>query len=114
MSAKAFHDKMVKCLDEYQDYLLLIKSNGIAVSHCSIIHEFINYLYNQHLISSIDQVSVSIANSKFYAFFSRKNKGRISKETLKKILNDFFVFVFGKYGIKNEKLMKGLNSFVAA
>ena|ERR1035437_7497570 len=110
MSAKVFHDKMVKCLDEYQDYLLLVKSNGTAVSHCSIIHEFINYLHNHHLISSIDQISVSIANSKFYAFFSRKNKEYISKETLKKILNDFFVFIFGKHGIKNEKLMRGFKN----
>ena len=108
MSAKSFHDKMVRYLDEYHEYLLLVKSNGTAVSHYTIIHELINYLYNYHLISTLDQITVSMASSKFQADYKRRNKEMIDKETMKKIISDFFVFLYGKHGIKNEKLLKGL------
>lgn len=108
MTAKVFHHKMVVYLEEYQEYLLLVKSNGTAISHCSIIHEFLNYLYNYHLISCVDQITVSMANSKFHADFKRRNKEVISKEKMKQILQGYFIFLNGKYKVKNEKLMRGL------
>ncbi len=108
MNARAFHNKMASYLEEYQEYLLLVKSNGTAVSHYSILYEFINYIYNYHLITDIDQITVSMANSKFQAEFKRHNKEEISKESMKNILKGFFIFIYGKYGINNEKLMKGL------
>lgn len=107
MTDRAFHNKMVEYLDEYQMYLLLVKSNENLVSHCSIIHEFINYIYNYHLVAGIEQITVSMANSKFYAFYTRKNKESITKETLKEILKDFFIFLNMKYGLNNEKLTRG-------
>ena len=106
MGAKAFHSKMLSCLEKYQKFLILEKANGTSVSHTAIIHEFINYIYNHHLVSSIDQITVSMANSKFYADFQRRSYENISKEKMKVILRDFFVFIYGKYGIRNEKLLK--------
>ena len=107
MTAKRFHDNMVGYLDEYQEYLLLVKSNATAVSNCSIIHEFINYIFNHHLVSAIDLITVSIANSKFHDHYKKQNREVISKDEMKKILKEFFVFLHGKYWIKNDKLMKG-------
>ena len=109
MSAQKFHAKMVNYLDEYQQYLLFIKSDCTAAAHVDIVHRFINYLYNHYLISSVYQITVSIANSKFLADYNRKNKAQVPKEMMKDILNGFFVFVYGKHGIKNEKLMKGFH-----
>jgi hypothetical protein len=108
MTPKGFHNKMIKSLDEYQEYLLLEKPKETVVSHCSILHEFFNYLYNFHLVSGIEQITVSMANSKFQTDFRRRNKTIVTKELMKKILNDFFVFFYCKYGINNEKLMRGL------
>lgn len=113
MSAKIFYNKMIKYLDAYQKTLSLVKPNEVIV-HYLVIHQFILYLYNYHLIASVDQITVSMANSKFYAFYTRKNKERISKETMKKILTGFFLFISEKHGIRNEKLMKGFNSHVVA
>lgn len=96
---------MVCYLEEYQEYLLLVKPNSLAVSHCSIIHEFINYIYNYHLVSGIDQITVSMANSKFQADYKRKNHKAGDKETMRNIFKDFFVFIYEKHGIKNNKLM---------
>jgi len=108
MTAKGFHNKMVSYLGEYQKRLILIKSSDTAESHCSVIHEFINYIYNYHLVAGIDQITVSMANSKFQADYKRKNKGAIPNETMKKILKDFFTFLYEKHRIKNEKLLRGL------
>lgn len=108
MTAKGFHDKMVRYLNEYQEHLLLSKANGTPISHCYIIQEFINYLYNYHLISGIDQITVSMANSKFLSHFKKRNDEAISTELMKSVLKDFFFFISKKYEIKNEKLMKGL------
>ena len=107
MTDRAFHNKMVGYLDGYQMYLLLIKPNENVVSHCTIIHEFINYIYNYHLVAGIEQITVSMANSKFYAFYTRKNKESITKEIMKEILKGFFIFLDGKHGIRNEKLIRG-------
>lgn len=107
MTAKGFHDKMVRYLNTYQEHLLLTKATT-SISHCYIIQEFINYLYNYHLISGIDQITVSMANSKFQSHFKKRNDEAISTELLKSVLKDFFVFLSKKYEIENEKLMKGL------
>jgi hypothetical protein len=109
MTPRAFHDKLVEYLYEYQEYLLLVKSNGTAVSHYTILHEFVNYLYNYHLISDLSQITVSMANSKFRADYKRRNPETITKETMQGIIKGYFVFLYGKYGIKNEKLMKGFD-----
>jgi hypothetical protein len=108
MTPKRFHDDMATFLDEYRDHLLLVKPNETAISPCSIINEFINYLYRDHLISGFDQITVSIVNSKFNSKYNRLNKDVISKQTMKNILKGFFTFLHGKHGIKNEKLMRGL------
>jgi hypothetical protein len=108
MTAKAFHNKMVAYLCEYQEYLLLVKSNTTAISHYAILHKFISYLYNYHLVSSFDQITVSMSGSKFLTDYQKRNKEVIDKDTMKKIIKGYFVFIYGKYGIKNEKLMKGL------
>lgn len=108
MTPKRFHDNMVNFLDEYRDYLSLLKFNEAGISHCSVIHEFINYLYNDHLISGFDQISVSIANSKYHTQYNRFNKDVISKQAMKNILKGFFTFLYEKHGIKNEKLIRGL------
>lgn len=105
---------MVEYLEGYQMYLLLIKPNENVVSQCTIIHEFINYIYNYHMVAEIDQITVGMANSKFYTFYTRENKVDIPKETIKEILNDFFIFLKRKYGIKNEKLIRGFGIEVIA
>ena len=107
MQANRFHTKMVKYLYEYQEYLILDREDGTGASHVDIVHEFINYLYNHHLIVSFDQITVSMANSKFLAYFNRVNKTAMQKEEMKEILYGFFTFLYGKHGIRNEKLMRG-------
>ena len=48
-----------------------------------------------------------MANSKFYAYYSKHNKGDISKEAMKRLLKGFFVFLKEKHKFKNEPLMRG-------
>ncbi len=105
--ARAFHDKLVKYLREYEDYLLHVKSDGTLVSHRDIIHEFINYMYSE-LVTDFDQITVPIVTSKYYAYYKRENKLEISKDEMKHILKGFFTFLYGKYGLINEEVMKEL------
>lgn len=83
--SRLFHDKMVEYLEEYKDYLLLVKSDGSSVSHGDLIHQFINFIYGHHLISDLSQITVSLVNSKFYAYFRKMNVEDISKDELKRI-----------------------------
>ena len=106
--ARTFHDKLVKYLDEYEDYLLHSKLYETLSSHRVINYEFINFIYNHHLISDFDQLTIPLVNSKFLAFFKRTNKLEISNQEMKTVLSGFFVFLYGKHGIRNEKVMKGL------
>jgi len=106
--AHIFHNQLVKYLEEYEDYLLTVKLDSTLVSHKAINHEFINFIYNHHLISSFDQLTIPLVNSKFLAYFKRTNKLEISNQEMKAVLNGFFVFLYGKHNIRNEKVMKGL------
>lgn len=78
MSATAFHKKMLKCLAEYNKALSLSKPNKSLV-HYYIIHTFLNYINNLHLVAEVDQITVSMANSKFYYFYTQKKKGAFRK-----------------------------------
>jgi hypothetical protein len=106
--ATVFHDKMVEYLDEYEDYLLHSNLYETLSSHRVINYEFINFIYDHHLISDFGQITVPLVNSKYLAYFKRTNKLEISRDEMKNILRGFFVFLYGKHGIKNEKVMKGL------
>jgi len=106
-AAKRFHTKMVKYLDEYTEHNLLVKGGGDTFSHHPIIHEFLAYLFGHHLVTNIDEISVAMANSKFYAKYKFHNKHSISTSEMKNILKGYFIFIYGKYGIKNEQIMKG-------
>jgi hypothetical protein len=108
MTAERFHYKMIIFLNEYRDHLLFLKSNKAVTHHCDIVNEFINYLYNLHLISDLGQITVSIANSKFHNHYKKISKEVVSKESVKNILREFFIFINGKYSVTNETLMKGL------
>lgn len=108
MSAKTFHSKMLRHLDEYQEHLGIVKSKETAITHYSIVHEFLDFLNNKNLVGAIDQITVSMANSKFMAEYRRQNKEVISKEEMKEVLKGYFVFIDGKYGLRNEILMNGL------
>jgi hypothetical protein len=112
MTSKRFHDNMVKFLGEYREYLLLIKLDRIAVSHYAVIHEFIDFIYKDHKISSFAKITVSITNTKFLSKYNRhrSDKDVISKQRMKNILSGFFIFLYGKHRIINKKLMRGLEN----
>ena len=119
LPTQRFHSRMVEYVNEYQAYLLLQKSDGTGISDYDVAHEFVNYLLNHHLVTSFEEITVGMANSGFYKCYVRQNATYyeshnienielLSKEEIKNILKGFFVFIYGKYGIKNEKVMKGL------
>jgi hypothetical protein len=102
---KRFHSKMAKYLEEHVEHLLLTKSDGIAVSHNAVIKEFLSFLFNEHLISDLSQITVSMVNSKFHSRYKSINKAGLSTGSIKAVQKEFFTFLDGKYGIKNTKLM---------
>ena len=99
---------MVEYIDEYREHLLLVQTDALATNRLVILQEFVNYLWGYHLITDLDQITVSIANSGFHAKLYTQNEDvPYAKETVKIFLKDFFIFLYGKHGIKNEKMMKG-------
>ena len=106
-TAKPFHDKMVEYCEEYFQYQLFEKSDKGAISNNDIIHLMINYLF-ENLVSDFSEITLSMVSSKFRAQYKQRYDERISRNSMKKIIKGFFTFIYGKYGIKNDRLMKGL------
>lgn len=109
-AAALFHKKMVAYIDEYREHLFFVQTDTFATNRLVILHEFVNYLWGYHLITELDQIAVRIANSKFLAkLYSQNEEVPFSKDTIKGFLKDFFIFLYGKHGIKNDRIMKGFD-----
>ena len=107
-TAKPFHDKMVEYCEEYFQYQLFEKSNKGAISNNDIIHLMINFLF-ENLVSDFNEITLAMISSKFRAHYRQRYDERIDKRSTNKIFKEFFTFIYGKYGIRNEKVMKGLS-----
>ena len=106
--ASPFYYEMVRYQEEYLQYLLFQKLNMRAITHADIINAFINYLFKYHLVSDINQITVAMVKSKFYSHYKQEYDTSIDKKIMQEIIKGFFTFIYGKYGIKNETLMRGL------
>ncbi len=95
MTPQRFHNLLIVYLYEYRVHLLQVKSIASATSHCSIVHEFIDYLYNQHLVGGIEQITVSMCCSKWMAHYRKRNKDVVSKDMMKGVLKGYSCFWMG-------------------
>ena len=66
----------------------------------------INYLF-ENLVSEFDEITFAMVSSKFHTQYKQLYDERIDRHSMNKIIRGFFVFIYGKYGIKNDKVMRG-------
>jgi hypothetical protein len=106
MTPQRFHKLLTINLCEYKAHRFHIKANAHNATHdISIVHEFLDFIYDQHLVGSIEQITVSIGCSKFHVRYKKRDREVVSLEMT--VLKGYFVFLNEKSGIKNEKLMRG-------
>ncbi|MDI1353619.1 MAG: hypothetical protein PSX36_01785 [bacterium] len=106
-ASASFYQRMMGYADEYGAHVLLHKSDGSAIAQSMIIRQFLKFLWQQHAITNLQQVTVSMANSQFYAKYKQMNDSIISSTEMKNILKSFFTFVHLNHAVRSAKLMKG-------
>jgi|GEM_PF-3303872 len=106
--ADLFHKKMVAYTDEYRTHLLRDKSQTDIQDRLNVIQGFSSYLFS-HLISDLDEITVSMANSRFHSYYNRQFRESVRKQFFKSSLKAFFIFIYGKHGIKNQIMMDGFD-----
>lgn len=102
-SAKIFHDQLIEYLDEYAEYLLTIKSDPDVISKRVMLQQFINYLFNEHLVKTLDEITPEMLQ---FGNLSQDEypdlTANVPQEAILVTLSDFFGFLYGKYGLRNE------------
>jgi len=110
LPAKIFHDQMIAYLDEYADYLLVTKSDPTVISKRVILQQFINYLFNEYLVTCLEGITPemlhfgNLSNEEYPDLTSTAPPGLILGT-----LKDFFEFLYGKYGLKKDVLSQWLD-----
>ena len=109
LPAKLFHDRMIVYLEEYADYLMNIKSDTTFISQEVILRQCFNFLYNEHLVKDLNEITPEMLRfdnlpEEIYPDLGQKTPIGLILSTL----NGFLEFLYGKYGLRNERLSQSL------
>ncbi|RJS84157.1 hypothetical protein CW713_03045 [Methanophagales archaeon] len=104
---KPFVEKCEAILDEFYDYLVDEKglSERTANSHYQVIHIFNEFLARQTDVWDYSEVTKGIANTYFKQWYKRKVWGGPTTERIPVSIRKFFLFLKGKKGIHNKKVL---------
>ena len=69
-----------------------------------VVGYFIDYLTFEKGISGFEQITISLKNSKFRNSFYPNTDSAIPPSASEKYINEFFLFIYDRHGIKNDKL----------
>lgn len=103
--AKLFHDQMIAYMEEYAAYLLLVKSDPAVISKRVVLQQFINYLFNEHLVANLNEISQEMLD---YGNLPKDEYPDLTSKTPSGLILDtlrgFFEFLDGKYDQANDVL----------
>jgi hypothetical protein len=109
--AKIFHDQIIEYLDEYAEYLLAVKSDSNVITKRVMLQQFINYLFNEHLVKSLNEITPemlrfgNLSEEEYPDLVPNTPQGQILAT-----LSDFFEFIYGKHGLRNDTFSEWLKT----
>ena len=103
-----FRQYMLSLNQEFEEYLSTRFSDRTVQKHTSIVFLFIDFIYKQTDVESIEEITRGMVNTHFKKWWKRKVWDSTTPNELRVALKKFFQFLSSEKKIKNEKAMKGL------
>jgi len=103
-----FRQYMLSLNQEFEEYLSTRFSDRTVQKHTSIVFLFIDFIYKQTDVESIEEITRGMVNTHFKKWWKRKVWDSTTPNELRIALKKFFQFLASEKKIKNEKAMKGL------
>lgn len=106
------HEAFFIELSEYRkEYILAIADSvswRTADKYSYVINMMIDYVCVNHGAAGFEDLTVSMINSKFLAWFNSHTGEGFQKITIKNILKGYFEFIYQTYGIRNSIILENL------
>lgn len=106
------HEAFYIELSEYrQEYILAIAdsiSRRTADKYSYVINMMIDYVCVNHGAAGFEDLTVSMVNSKFLAWFNSNTGEGFQKITVKNILKGYFEFICHTHGIRNIIILESM------
>jgi len=103
-----FRQYMLSLNQEFEEYLSTRFSDRTVQKHTSIVFLFIDFIYKQTDVESIEEITRGMVNTHFKKWWKRKVWDSTTPNELRIALKKFFQFLASEKKIENEKAMKGL------
>ena len=103
-----FHQELSEFAEEYRVFLLTKFTKSTTDKHLMVIQEFGFYVTGYHPVNGFEELTVTLAGSKFKQYFNGMSDESLSTFTARNILYGFFLFIYEKHGIGNTAFIKKL------
>jgi hypothetical protein len=106
---EAFFIELSEYLEEYIFSIADNISNRTAHKYSAVINGMIDYVCVNHGAAGFEDLTVSMVNSKFLAWYNSHTHEGLQKITVKNILKGYFEFIYQTHGIRNSIILKSLS-----
>jgi len=108
MAAEYFYSCMKNYVKEYLAFLRTTHSAEVVDTYYDVLFFFTELLYHREMCNGFEDITVAMTNSKLRNFYKRNTDKILTDKDCKIILKSFFNYLYDTYGIKCDKVMKGL------
>ena len=106
-SEEFFQQELIEYLEEYEKELGKTLSQSMVNKYSIVIGYGIECICLQGA-TGFEEITLSMVSSKLHADFESNTQEGVSRKHIAEIMYKFFSFIYDRYGIRNEKLMKQL------
>ncbi|MGP8217687.1 MAG: hypothetical protein ACLQQ4_19110 [Bacteroidia bacterium] len=109
MSAEYFYQEMKSYMEEYLKFLRKSKVIPKEIdTQYDVLFFFIELIYHHEMCTGFEDITVAMTNSRLRTFYTRQTSKLLTEKACKSILRGFFEFIYDKYGVKSDKVMKAV------
>lgn len=110
-TGERFMNERLQYLEDHQNDVLKNKyTKGTVHKHAALISYCIDHMNAYYSIKGFEEIDPGKCGSKMVTRFNTVSSKKMQTASAKKVLLSFFLFIYEKYGIANQKLIRDLSN----
>ncbi|MGQ0827631.1 MAG: hypothetical protein ACT4ON_04465 [Bacteroidota bacterium] len=106
--AERFSEELITYVGEYKTFLSDQYSKNTVGKKCGLIYFCIDHMLGYEKVMGFEDITIDKCGSKMLNSYNYHERNKISLTQSREILHSFFLFIYDKHGIANQKLLEGL------